>query len=88
MLRNRKHFLFLKQEYHIERTVFRTLLLGLLFMPFLVGSIAFVKEEKESHSNVCHLFVDFKDLTSVTGRTEVTGILPFSSRMVIAYNYF
>lgn len=29
-------------------------------MPFLVGSITFVKEEKESHSNVGHLFVDLK----------------------------
>lgn len=49
----------MKQEYCVETTVFQRLLLGLLFMPFLVGSIAFVKE-KESHSNICHLFTDLK----------------------------
>lgn len=29
-------------------------------MPFLVGAIAILREEKESHSNACHLSMDLK----------------------------
>ena len=61
MLRAGNMLPFLKQECWTERKVFQSFFffLGLLFMPFLVGAIAILRE-KESHSNACHLFTDLK----------------------------
>ena len=75
MLRSREHASFSEAGMLYRKKGLPEVFLGLLFMPFLVGAVEILREEKESHSNASHLF------------TDVKGWLPdISSRVVVAYD--